>query len=133
MNKILVTGGAGYIGSVLVRQLLDKEYYVRVIDSLKWGGESLFWVVNNKNFELIKADIRNSSDIKIALKGIDSVVHLAAIVGDPACSKFSEEAKDTNWDASVNLLRNQKLLELKDLFLPRHVVIMGKWKIRIAM
>ena len=90
MNKILVTGGAGYIGSVLVRQLLDKGYYVRVIDSLKWGGESLFGVVNNKNFELIKADIRNSSDIKIALKGIDSVVHLAAIVGDPACSKFSE-------------------------------------------
>ena len=109
MNKILVTGGAGYIGSVLVRQLLDKGYYVRVIDSLKWGGESLFGVVNNKNFELIKADIRNSSDIKIALKGIDSVVHLAAIVGDPACSKFSEEAKDTNWDASVNLFKESEI------------------------
>ena len=109
MNKILVTGGAGYIGSVLVRQLLDKGYYVRVIDSLKWGGESLFGVVNHNNFELIKGDIRNSSDIKIALKGIDSVVHLAAIVGDPACSKFSEEAKETNWDASVNLFKESEL------------------------
>ena len=116
MYIILVTGGAGYIGSVLVRQLLDKGYYVRVIDSLKWGGESLFGVVNHNNFELIKGDIRNSSDIKIALKGIDSVVHLAAIVGDPACSKFSEEAKDTNWDASANPM-NQNSLELKDLFL----------------
>ena len=115
MNKILVTGGTGYIGSVLVRQLLDKGYYVRVIDSLN-GGESLFGVVNHNNFELIKGDIRNSSDIKIALKGIDSVVHLTAIVGDPACSKFSEEAKETNWDASVNLFKESELAGLKDLF-----------------
>ena len=103
MKKILVTGGAGYIGSVLVRQLLNKGYFVRVIDSLKWGGESLFDVMSNKNFELYKGDLRNISDIKESIKGIDSVVHLAAIVGDPACSKFSEEANETNWIASVNL------------------------------
>ncbi len=103
MKKILVTGGAGYIGSVLVRQLLNKGYFVRVIDSLKWGGESLFDVISNKNFELYKGDLRNISDIKESIKGIDSVVHLAAIVGDPACSKFSEEANETNWIASVNL------------------------------
>lgn len=108
MKKILVTGGAGYIGSVLVRQLLEKEYYVRVIDSLKWGGESLFEVMQNENFELIKGDIRNSDDIKDALKDINSVIHLAAIVGDPACSKFSEEANQTNWDASVNLFEESE-------------------------
>jgi len=103
MKKILVTGGAGYIGSVLVRQLLEKGYNVRVIDSLKWGGESLYEVMTNENFEFFKGDIRNTEDIKVALKGVNSVIHLAAIVGDPACSKFSDEAKQTNWDASINL------------------------------
>jgi len=103
MKKILVTGGAGYIGSILVRQLLEKGYNVRVIDSLKWGGESLHDVMNNKNFEFFKGDIRNIKDIKVALEGVKSVIHLAAIVGDPACSKFSDEAKQTNWDASINL------------------------------
>ena len=103
MKKILVTGGAGYIGSILVRQLLEKGYNVRVIDSLKWGGESLHDVMNNKNFEFFKGDIRNRKDVKVALEGVKSVIHLAAIVGDPACSKFSDEAKQTNWDASINL------------------------------
>ncbi len=108
MKKVLVTGGAGYIGSVLVRQLLEKGHNVRVIDSLKWGGESLHDVMNNKNFEFFKGDIRNKKDIEVALKGVKSVIHLAAIVGDPACSKFSDEAKETNWNASVNLFEESE-------------------------
>ena len=113
MKKILVTGGAGYIGSVMVRQLLDKNYSVRVIDSLKWGGEPLFDVMNNKNFELVKGDIRNNNDVKDALKGVNCVIHLAAIVGDPACSKFSEEAKETNWNASVNLFKECEIANVE--------------------
>lgn len=103
MMNILVTGGAGYIGSVLVRQLLEKGYKVRVIDSLKWGGESLYDVMMNDNFELIDGDIRNKECLKTAVKDINAVVHLAAIVGDPACSKFADEAHETNWNASVDL------------------------------
>lgn len=103
MKKVLVTGGAGYIGCVMVRQLLDKGYSVRVIDSLKWGGESLFDLITNNDFELQKGDIRNIEDVRKALINVNYVIHLAAIVGDPACSKFSEEAKETNWDGSVNL------------------------------
>jgi len=103
MKKVLVTGGAGYIGCVMVRQLLDKGYSVRVIDSLKWGGESLFDLITNNDFELQKGDIRNIEDVRKALINVNYVIHLAAIVGDPACSKFSDEANETNWDGSVNL------------------------------
>ena len=103
MKKILVTGGAGYIGSVLVRKLLAKGYYVRVVDSLKWGGESLFDVMQNKNFELISGDIRDEKILEKSIDDVYAVVHYAAIVGDPACKKFSDEAKSVNWDASVKL------------------------------
>lgn len=101
--KVLVTGGAGYIGSVLVRQLLDKGYDVRAFDSLKFGGDALYDVMLNPKFEFMKGDIRNAEEVAKALEGIDAIAHLAAIVGDPACKKFSEEATQTNWDGSVAL------------------------------
>lgn len=101
--KVLVTGGAGYIGSVLVRQLLNKGFAVRVLDSLKFGGEALYDVMLHPNFEFMKGDVCNSEDVKKALEGIDAIAHLAAIVGDPACKKFSEEANATNWNGSVDL------------------------------
>jgi nucleoside-diphosphate-sugar epimerase len=103
MMKVLVTGGAGYIGSVLVRQLLDKGYAVRAFDNLKFGGEALYDVMLHPNFEFIQGDIRNGSDVEQALEGIAAIAHLAAIVGDPACKKFSDEAKETNWTGSVDL------------------------------
>ncbi|MGB4884283.1 MAG: NAD(P)-dependent oxidoreductase [Ferruginibacter sp.] len=101
--KVLVTGGAGYIGSVLVRQLLEKGYKVRALDSLKFGGDALYEVILNPNFEFIKGDIRKTKDVETALKDIDAVAHLAAIVGDPDCNKFSDEAHETNWNGSVAL------------------------------
>ena len=103
--KVLVTGGAGYIGSVLVRQLLQKGYEVRAIDSLKFGGDALYDVMLHPGFEFMKGDIRNADDVSKALQGIDAIAHLAAIVGDPACKKFSEEANQTNWDGGVALFK----------------------------
>ncbi len=101
--KVLVTGGAGYIGSVLVRQLLNKGYQVRAFDSLKFGGDALIDVMLNPDFEFMLGDVRNADDVKKALEGIDGIAHLAAIVGDPACKKYSDEANETNWAASVAL------------------------------
>lgn len=101
--KVLVTGGAGYIGSVLVRQLLQNGFHVRVLDSLKFGGEALYDVMMHPHFEFMRGDIRDADAVSAALQGIDAVAHLAAIVGDPACKKFSEEATATNWTASVAL------------------------------
>jgi len=110
MKKVLVTGGAGYIGSVLVRQLLEKNYKVRVLDILKFGGDSLVELFNNPNFEFQKGDVRIKSDIEKAIEGVNAVVNLAAIVGDPACAKEPELAKETNYEAVKALydLANEK-------------------------
>jgi nucleoside-diphosphate-sugar epimerase len=102
-KKVLVTGGAGYIGSVLVRILLDKGYEVRAFDSLKFGGDALYDVSQHPRFEFMKGDLRNEADVDKAVAGIDYVAHLAAIVGDPACSKFADEANEVNWGAAVSL------------------------------
>lgn len=99
-QKVLVTGGAGYIGSVLTRQLLEKGYNVRVLDSLMYGGEPIIDMLNYPNFEFVKGDIRNRADVEKALEGIDCVAHLAAIVGDPACAKQPELANSTNLEGS---------------------------------
>ncbi len=110
-SPILVTGGAGYIGSVLVGQLLSNGYNVRVIDNLMHGQSSSDIFHKNKNLEQITGDIRDSCDVDQALKGIKGVVHLAAIVGDPACEKNRELASEVNRDASELLYK--KSLEYK--------------------
>ena len=105
MKKVLVTGGAGYIGSVLVRQLLERDYKVIVLDTLNYGGESLVELFNNSNFEFQKGDILKTDNIKEALIDINVIVNLAAIVGDPACSKEPELAKETNFIATKNIYK----------------------------
>ncbi len=100
MKTVLVTGAAGYIGSVLVNQLLKKSYKVIGFDILNFGGESLLSVYNHPNFEFIKGDIRVKDEIEPLLNKVDAVVHLAAIVGDPACAKDPEITEETNWLAT---------------------------------
>ena len=73
------------------------------MDILYFGGQSLVEVYNHPNFEFVKGDVRKKDDLNVGIKGMDSVVHLAAIVGDPACSKQPELAEETNWVATKTL------------------------------
>ena len=110
----MVTGGAGYVGSGLLRELLSKNYKVTCIDNLMFGGESLLDIWHNSNFNFIKCDINdiNSFD-KILVNGnFDAVVHLAAIVGDPACKLHSDLETKTNRDTTRWLLDRCKELEI---------------------
>lgn len=102
--KILVTGGAGYVGTSLIPQLLDEGHKIRVLDNLMFGGDQLLPFFRNKNFEFHKGDIRNLDDVKSAVKGQDVVIHLAAIVGYPACRKDPRLAEEVNVGGTKNLV-----------------------------
>jgi nucleoside-diphosphate-sugar epimerase len=101
--RILVTGGAGYLGSVLVRKLLAKGHQVRLIDALWYGKESIEDLIPNKNFELIQDDIRNLVVTVKALKDVDAVIHLASIVGMPASSIEPKSSEEINYLATKNI------------------------------
>ena len=102
--KILLTGGAGYIGSTLTPFLLAAGHQVRVLDYLAYGGQSLLGVWTHPGFEFIRGDIRDREILRTAVADRDAVVHLAAIVGDPACSREPDLARSTNLDASLALI-----------------------------
>ncbi|MDQ1327988.1 MAG: hypothetical protein QG641_1273 [Candidatus Poribacteria bacterium] len=104
-EKILVIGGAGYIGSVMVRKMLQQGYRVKVLDSLLYGGQSLSELYNNPNFELIVGDFRHVETMVHAVKGVDAIVHLGGIVGDPACQLDPEFAIEVN-SAATKMIKN---------------------------
>ncbi len=106
--RILVTGGAGYVGSTLVPMLLEKGHRVRVLDSLKFGGQGLLPCCQSRTFELIKGDVCDEQAVSKALDGMDAVIHLAAVVGYPACKKEPHVAHATNVEGTRTLLKHRK-------------------------
>ncbi len=101
--KILVTGGAGYVGSILLPKLLERGYRVRVLDNLMYGGQGLLPHFINKNFDFIRGDIRDINTVRESISNVDLIIHLAAIVGFPACKKHPDLARTVHIDGTVNI------------------------------
>ena len=105
MSNILVTGGAGYIGSTLVPDLLSKKHKVTVIDNFMYDQTSLATSIRDRNFEIIFGDVRDESLMKKLVSKADIIIPLAAIVGAPACDKDPVTAQSINKDSILWLLK----------------------------
>ena len=91
--KILVTGGAGYLGLNFCQFLLNKKIKVKVADILNYKNDNLSEFIKNKNFQFSNIDVRNFKKTQEFSKDCDAVVHFAGIVGYPACNKNPDDAK----------------------------------------
>jgi nucleoside-diphosphate-sugar epimerase len=107
-KTVVVVGGAGYIGSILVRRLLDSGYSVRVLDNLIYGDQAIRDILNHPRMELMVGDCRNIQSVVAAVNECDSVIHLAAIVGDPACDQERDAALQINFAATRMLIEIAK-------------------------
>jgi nucleoside-diphosphate-sugar epimerase len=111
-RRILVTGGAGYVGSHVTRLLLERGYRVRVFDKLAWGRGSVADLAGQRGFELYEGDICHIEDLVEGLEGCAGAIHLAGIVGDPACDLDPDATYAVNLEATraiVNVARYRGL------------------------
>jgi len=106
--KILVTGGAGYLGSVIVDKLLKNGYQIIVLDKLLFNQTSLLQYTSNPNFKFIYGDVRNESLLEKLCNEVDVIIPLAAIVGFPACAADPKLAKEINFQQIVNIVKFTK-------------------------
>ena len=104
IQTVLVIGGAGYIGSVLCRKLIERGYRVRVLDSLFFGDAPVRELLGHPNFELLHADFRHVESLVKSMPGIDAVIHLAGLVGDPACAINRDLTNEINFAATRMLI-----------------------------
>lgn len=113
-RKIVVTGGAGYVGAVLVPKLLNKGYNVKVIDLYIYGEDVLDSVKNHPRLIQVKGDIRDKGLLEKELRGYDTVIHLACISNDPSYELNPELGKSINYDAFILLVNIAKKLSVKN-------------------
>jgi nucleoside-diphosphate-sugar epimerase len=114
--KILITGGAGYVGTVLTEHLLNEGYRVTVLDSLIYNQNSLLAFCHNKNFEFVYGDCRDEALLRRVVPGFDFILPLAAIVGAPASEKHAQTTISVNYEAIVLLNKIRDKARQKIIF-----------------
>lgn len=112
-EKVLVIGGAGYLGAVLIEKLLDEGYPVRVLDSYIYGRKAIEKYTHDERVEALEGDIRNIEVINSAMHNISSVILLAAVVGDPASKARPEQTVETNYLAAQMSASSAKINGIK--------------------
>lgn len=105
IRQVLIIGGAGYVGSVLVRKLLDRGYVVRVLDALMYGDEGIKDVLGRPGFDVVEADLRSLDSIMAASRHADAIVHLGGLVGDPACALDEKLTLEINLESTRMLTK----------------------------
>jgi len=112
VTNVLVTGGAGYIGSILTQRLLEAGHNVTVLDNSAYGQHSLFHLCANPNFEFIRGDARDEELVRRSIESADVLIPLAAVVGAPACAKDPALAESLNLEAvkMINRVRSPNQL-----------------------
>lgn len=108
IEHVLVTGGAGYIGSTLIPLLLADNYRVTVYDKFLWGVQPLCFIANHPNLAIIQGDICDAPKLAKAMRDCDAIIHLAAIVGYPACEKDPDVTREVNVDGTHNVVKCKK-------------------------
>jgi len=114
--KILITGGAGYLGSVITGKMLERGYSVTVLDKLIFNQTSLLQYTSNPNFKFIHGDVRNEKLLEKLCVDSDVIIPLAAIVGFPACASEPELAREINFTQIFNIVKYTKGLGKKILY-----------------
>jgi len=112
-KSVLITGGAGYVGSILTGKLVKENYDVKVVDSLVFGNDGISSLIDDKKIKFFNMDIRETNKLSSILNDIDCVIHLAAIVGEPLCKKVPIAAKQINEFATKNLVNICKRKNVK--------------------
>lgn len=107
MVRVLITGGAGYVGAAVTAAFLEAGHHVTILDTLESGGCGLLTAAASPRFQLIRGDVRDERAVKTALAGQDVVVHLAAIVGFGACNRDPQRAESINVNGTRTLLTHR--------------------------
>ncbi len=124
-ERVVVTGAAGYIGNILTARLLDAGYSVVGLDRLDFGDSAIRQLRSNPRFELVEGDLRDIDVAARALRDADAVIHLAAVVGDPACAANEREAVETNRQATATLAKLGRGLGVRRMILASTCSVYG--------